>query len=42
MEINGIAHVIVTVSNLKRSRAFYSKLLPFLGMQVVMDTPEIY
>lgn len=42
MEINGIAHVMITVSNLKRSRAFYSKLLPLLGMKVVMDTPEVY
>jgi catechol 2,3-dioxygenase-like lactoylglutathione lyase family enzyme len=42
MEINGVAHVFVTVSNLKRSRAFYSRLLPLLGMKAVMDTPEVY
>ena len=42
MEINGMAHVIVTVSDLQRSRAFYSQLLPFLGMQVVRDTRDIY
>lgn len=42
MEINGIAHVILTVSNLKRSRTFYSKLLPLLGMQAVMDSAEMY
>ena len=42
MEINGIAHVMITVASLRRSRAFYSKLLPLLGMKAVMDTPEIY
>jgi catechol 2,3-dioxygenase-like lactoylglutathione lyase family enzyme len=42
MEINGMAHVIVTVPDLKRSRKFYAELLPFLGMQVVRDTEEIY
>ena len=42
MEINGIAHVMITVSNLKRSRAFYAKLLPLLGMKAVMDTPEVF
>ncbi len=30
MEINGMAHVILTASNFERSRDFYRKLLPFL------------
>jgi catechol 2,3-dioxygenase-like lactoylglutathione lyase family enzyme len=42
MEINGIAHVFVTVSDLKRARAFYVELLPFLGMQPVVDTEESF
>jgi catechol 2,3-dioxygenase-like lactoylglutathione lyase family enzyme len=42
MEINGVAHVIVTVSDLARSRAFYSNLLPYLGLVPVLDSPEFY
>jgi catechol 2,3-dioxygenase-like lactoylglutathione lyase family enzyme len=42
MEINGVAHVIVTVSDMARSRAFYSKLLPYLGLVPVLDAPEFY
>jgi catechol 2,3-dioxygenase-like lactoylglutathione lyase family enzyme len=38
MEINGIAHIFLTASNFQRSREFYRKLLPFLGMQPVIDT----
>ena len=37
MEINGIAHVFVTVGDFARSREFYQKLLPFLGLKPVMD-----
>ena len=42
MEINGIAHTFVTVGDFDRSRAFYSRLLPFLGMKNVMDIPGTY
>jgi hypothetical protein len=35
MEVNGIAHVFLTASNFERSRAFYRKLLPFLGLKPV-------
>ena len=42
MEINGIAHTFVTVGDFDRSRAFYSKLLPFLGLKNVMDIPGTY
>jgi catechol 2,3-dioxygenase-like lactoylglutathione lyase family enzyme len=42
MEINGIAHTFVTVGDFARSRAFYSKLLPFLGLKNVMDIPGTY
>ena len=37
IEVNGMAHVILTVSQFERSRAFYSELLPFLGMTLVFD-----
>jgi catechol 2,3-dioxygenase-like lactoylglutathione lyase family enzyme len=42
MEINGIAHTFVTVGDFDRARAFYSKLLPFLGLKPVMDIPGTY
>ena len=36
MQINGIAHIQLTVSNFKACQAFYEKLLPFLGLTPVM------
>ena len=42
MEINGIAHVFVTVSDFARSRSFYQKLLPYLGLMPVMDGEGFY
>jgi len=37
MEINGIAHTMLTVSDFEASKAFYSKLLPYLGLRPVFD-----
>lgn len=42
MEINGIAHIFITAGDFDASRAFYGKLLPFLGLKVVADAPGIY
>ena len=42
IDINGMAHVILTASNFERSRDFYRKLLPFLGMTPVIDTDTYY
>lgn len=42
MEINGIAHTIVTVSDFPRARDFYGRLLPFLGMKPVLDFDGFY
>lgn len=39
MEINGIAHVILTVRDVARSHDFYRPLLTMFGMTCVMDTP---
>ena len=36
-EINGMAHVILTVSQWEKARTFYSSLCPFLGMTKVFD-----
>ena len=37
VEINGIAHVALSVRRFAECRAFYSELLPFLGMTPVID-----
>ncbi|HVA78619.1 MAG TPA: VOC family protein [Candidatus Binataceae bacterium] len=41
MEINGIAHLMLTVSNFERCKPFYAKLLPYLGLKPVMDNDQI-
>src|SRR5260370_34138376 len=38
IEVNGIAPIFLTASNFERSREFYRKLLPFLGMKPVIDS----
>lgn len=42
IDINGIAHVQLTVSNFEAAREFYGKLLPFLGMTPVMEFEGFY
>jgi catechol 2,3-dioxygenase-like lactoylglutathione lyase family enzyme len=42
IEINGMAHVILTVSRFEVARAFYSKLLPLFGMKPVFDGDRLY
>ena len=39
IQLNGVAHVILTVSteNLKRTKAFYRQLCTFLGLSCVLD-----
>jgi catechol 2,3-dioxygenase-like lactoylglutathione lyase family enzyme len=37
LEINGVAHVILTVSDFDAARRFYCELLPFLGLKKVFD-----
>jgi len=41
-DINGIAHVMLTVSDFDRSKAFYEKLLPYLGLKPVIDGDGFY
>jgi catechol 2,3-dioxygenase-like lactoylglutathione lyase family enzyme len=40
MEINGIAHVILTVRDVRASRAFYRALLAHMGLTEVVDSDE--
>jgi catechol 2,3-dioxygenase-like lactoylglutathione lyase family enzyme len=37
VEINGIAHVNLTVTDMERSRPFYRQMLMFLGLKPVID-----
>jgi catechol 2,3-dioxygenase-like lactoylglutathione lyase family enzyme len=42
VEINGVAHTFITASDFEASVAFYRRLLPFLGLRVVGDTPDMF
>jgi catechol 2,3-dioxygenase-like lactoylglutathione lyase family enzyme len=42
IDINGIAHVYVTVQDFARCRPFYGRLLVFLKMECLVDTPQLY
>ena len=37
IEINGMAHVILTVTQFEKARAFYGRLLPAFGMSCVAN-----
>ena len=37
-----MAHVILTVRDFAKARAFYGELLPYLGLKAVIDSPEYY
>ena len=38
MEINGVAHIFLTVGDIAAAIPFYEKLLPFLGLRPVIQT----
>jgi catechol 2,3-dioxygenase-like lactoylglutathione lyase family enzyme len=40
IEVNGIAHIQLTVNRFDEALAFYEQLLPFLGLQVVVRDPK--
>jgi metal-sulfur cluster biosynthetic enzyme/catechol 2,3-dioxygenase-like lactoylglutathione lyase family enzyme len=42
IEINGMAHVILTVSRFDAARAFYGRLLPEFGMKPVFDGDKLF
>jgi catechol 2,3-dioxygenase-like lactoylglutathione lyase family enzyme len=39
--VNGMAHVILTVSQFDKAKAFYSTLMPALGMEQVFDGDDM-
>lgn len=42
IEVNGIAHIQITAGNFANAKAFYQKLLPYLGLRPVLDVPGFY
>src|SRR5215813_5993330 len=42
IDINGMAHVILTVSQFDAARAFYGRLLPEFGMKIVHDGDKLF
>ena len=42
IDVNGIAHVYITVQELARAKPFYEKMLGAFGMQCVVDTDRLY
>jgi catechol 2,3-dioxygenase-like lactoylglutathione lyase family enzyme len=42
IDINGVAHVYITVQDFRRCRDFYGALLPFFGMVCLVDSDELY
>jgi catechol 2,3-dioxygenase-like lactoylglutathione lyase family enzyme len=42
MQLNGIAHIQLSVSDMKTSRAFYAPLLELFEMQVLIDSETYF
>jgi len=42
VEINGVAHTFITAGDFETSVAFYSQLLPFLGLTEVASSADTY
>ncbi len=42
MEINGIAHIQLTVNHFEQCVSFYRKLLHFLGLKTIFDTDQVF
>jgi catechol 2,3-dioxygenase-like lactoylglutathione lyase family enzyme len=42
MQLNGIAHIQFTVSDMVRSRAFWAPLLELFEMQILLDTETYF
>ncbi len=38
IEINGVAHVMLTVANIEKCRPFYPEILTFMGLKPVIDS----
>lgn len=41
IDINGMAHVILTVSRYDKATAFYARLMPAMGLETVFDNVDL-
>lgn len=41
IDINGMAHVILTVSQYDKAKAFYGRLMPAMGLECVFDGSDM-
>ena len=41
IDINGMAHVILTVSQYDKAKAFYARLMPAMGLECVFDGSDM-
>ena len=41
IDLNGMAHVVLTVSQYDKAKAFYSRLMPAMGMENVFDGDDL-
>jgi catechol 2,3-dioxygenase-like lactoylglutathione lyase family enzyme len=41
MEINGVAHIQLTVNDLRRAMPFYEQVLGFMGMRAVVKSDDL-
>ena len=42
MEMNGIAHIQLTVNDFEACRSFYARLFEWLDMRVIFDSPQVF
>ena len=42
IRLNGVAHLYITVADYELCRPFYRALLPFLGMECLVETDSLY
>ena len=40
LDINGIAHIALSIKDMNKSKPFYKELLPFLGLKLVHEGKE--
>ena len=40
LDINGIAHIALSVKNISKSKSFYKELMPFLGLKLVHESKK--
>lgn len=42
MKVGSVNHIVITVNDLAKSRAFYDRLLPALGYRLLFEQPDTF